>query len=127
CAAQLQSASGGHVVFLDEGMNLSPDLRVGELAYVECKDLHSASRAGIAPGLRDHLSKASEQTNTANADAPLIGTGICIDVPWGTLPLNAAEWGAIREVLESPQGPTFIYLTCSGVSVTDTTISYPTA
>jgi hypothetical protein len=42
-AAALQRASHLPVTFINEGGDLSPDLQVDDLCYVECKDLHPAS------------------------------------------------------------------------------------
>jgi hypothetical protein len=126
-AALLQRASGLEVTFIEEADFRSPDLRVGNLAYVECKDLHPAKREGIALGLRDQLDKAIIQLNSAWGRDALVGTGVCIDVPWGTLPLEESEWSPIREALQSPNGPMFVLVTCSGAVVDRHAVSFPTA
>ena len=124
-AAALQRASGLPVVFIGEGDDLSPDLQVDALAYVECKDLHPASRSGLAQALDDHLDKATKQLNTAQKRQALPGTGVCIDVPWGMLPLAPNEWQAVRDALTSPSGPTFVLVSCSGATNTPTEVGFP--
>lgn len=125
-AALLQRASGLEVTFIEEADYRSPDLRVGDLAYVECKDLHPATREGIAPGLRDQLDKAVTQLNSACGRDALVGTGVCIDVPRGTLPLQESEWASIRDALQNPNGPMFVLVTCSGAGVDGLAVSYRT-
>lgn len=126
-AAALIRASGVAVTFIAEERGLSPDIRVEGIAYVECKDLHPASRAGLAKGLADQLSKATAQLNAAQQRQALPGTGVCIDVPWGNLPLCPDEWDAVRTAISANDAPDFIYITCSGVSHTDGAVGYPMA
>lgn len=126
-AAVMQRASGLPVTFINEGDDLSPDLQVNDLCYVECKDLHPASRTGLAQALADHLAKATDQLNTAQGQRALPATGVCIDIPWGMLPLAANEWQAIRDSLTRADGPTFILVSCSGFNKTSTEVGFPVA
>jgi len=126
-AARIQKLSGFPVSFINEGDDVSPDLRVDDLAYVECKDLHPASRAGLANSLQDNVDKAIKQLQTAQATDPLRGTGICVDVPWGMLPLVQGEWQVITDALLRTSGPSFVLVSCSGVSITNGEIGFPVA
>lgn len=123
-AGMIQKASGKKVTFITEGSQLSPDLYVESLAYVECKDLHTASRNGLAKGLHDNLSRASDQLATAMKIRPLLGTGVFIDVPQ-EYSLDCREWQVIRDALAREDGPTFVLVSRSGINCTSETVSYP--
>lgn len=126
-AAASQRQTGFPVSFISEGDETSPDLQVDDVAYVECKDIHTSSRTNIEKALADHLNKAQDQLAAAQGRRRLVGTGICIDVPWGTLPLNPAEWDVIRRALSGTDAPQFVLVSCSGINPTTEGVAFPVA
>lgn len=126
-AAAIQRQTGMSVSFIAEGAETTPDLQVGELAYVECKDIHTQIRSNIEKTLSDNLDKAHGQLAAAQSRKPLVGTGICIDLPWRTLPLSMPEWTVIRRSLSVANAPQFILLSSSGVNPSKTGIGFPVA
>jgi Protein of unknown function (DUF2934) len=82
-AATIQRQARLPVSFIKEGDETMPDLQVGDIAYVECKDIHTDNRNNFEKTLTDNLAKAHAQLATAQQRCQLVGTGVCIDVPWG--------------------------------------------
>jgi hypothetical protein len=126
-AAAIQRQSGLPVLFVNEGDETSPDLRVDDLAYVECKDIHTQNRENIEKAMADNLAKAHEQLAAAQRRSRLPGTGVCIDVPWGTLDLRLTEWDIIRRALSAVDGPQFVLVSSSGVDRRPDTVGFPVA
>jgi hypothetical protein len=126
-AASIRLYTGLEVFFIDEGKEASPDLEVRNLAYVECKDVQSTSRDNLGMALEDNLGKALRQLHEAQESRRLPGTGICIDLPIGSLPLANSEWEVIRHILSSSEGPDFVWISSSGLVATKTHVGSPVA
>jgi hypothetical protein len=109
-AANIRLYTGLEVSFIDEGEETSPDLEVNGLAYVECKDVQTTARDNMSKTLEDNLVKAKGQLREAQRSRPLPGSGICIDLPPGSLPLTPSEWDMVRATLSSPEGPDFVWV-----------------
>lgn len=124
-AAAIQRQTGFPVSFIGEGEESSPDLKVDNIAYVECKDIHTLNRANIEKALADNLDKAHDQLAAAQGRRRLAGTGICIDVPFGTLPLSPAEWDVIRRALCGTDAPQFVLVSSSGINSTTEVVGFP--
>jgi hypothetical protein len=119
-AATIHRYTGLEVLFIGEGADKSPDLEVRDLAYVECKDVQTGNQNILAKTLEDHLKKATLQLRTARANKALPGSGVCIDVPLGSLPLPQDAWKVLRIFLSDSDGPDFVRISCSGVRATST-------
>ena len=126
-AAAIQRQIGLPVSFIDEGDEITPDLQVDDLAYVECKDIQTTNRDNIEKALSDNLAKAHDQLAAAQRRRRLAGTGVCIDVPWKTLPLTPAEWSVIRRALSGVDAPQFVLVSSSGINLTKEAVGFPVA
>lgn len=126
-AAAIQSQTGLLVSFIDDGDETAPDLQVDDLAYVECKDIQTTNRENIEKALSDHLAKAHDQLAAAQRRRRLAGTGVCIDVPWTTLPLTPAEWSVIRQALSGIDAPQFVLVSSSGINPSKEVVGFPVA
>jgi len=126
-AASIRLYTGLEVSFIDEGKQTSPDLEVRNLAYVECKDVQTTTRDNIGKALEDNLEKALRQLHEAQESRRLPGSGICIDLPLGSLPLADSEWEVIRRILSRSEGPDFVWISSSGLVATKTHVGSPVA
>lgn len=126
-AAAIQRQVGLPILFINEGDETTPDLQVDDIAYVECKDIQTINRHNIEKALGDNLAKAHDQLAAAQVRRRLIGTGVCIDVPWGTLPLAPAEWDVIRRALSVPSAPQFVLVSSSGINRMKEAVGFPVA
>jgi hypothetical protein len=116
------------VSFVPEEKNRrTPDLRVGTLSYVESKDLHTTNRSNIGPAIREKIREASMQLHSIQSRDPLPGSGICIDMPWGTLPLLEEEGPLIAEALIEEHLPDFLLLSASGTNFAQEGVQFPVA
>jgi hypothetical protein len=126
-AAEIKRQSRLPVCFIGEGSETTPDLQVDDVAYIECKDIHTNSRSNIEKALEDNLAKAHEQLLAAQQRRRLLGTGVCIDVPWDTLPLTQPEWDVVRRTLSNNNAPQFVLISSSGISQEKEAVSFPVA
>jgi hypothetical protein len=126
-AASIKLSTGFDISFIDEGKETSPDLEVNGLAYVECKDVQTTTRANLSKALEDNLLKATSQLREAQNKRLLPGSGICIDFPPKSLPLTLSEWDVVRAVLSDPEGPDFVWISCSGLVSIRTDAGWPVA
>jgi hypothetical protein len=126
-AACIQRQVGKPVMFINEGSESRPDLQVNNIAYVECKDIHTANRENLAQALGDNLAKARSQLAKAQASRRLSAAGVCIDIPWGMLPLKDPEWEVVRQSLSGADAPQFVLLSCSGINESTNAVGFPVA
>jgi hypothetical protein len=121
------------VLFIPPTDHPSPDLRVSELCYIECKDLSVGSAANIQLGVRDRLEDAREQLRSAQEGARLPAAGVAMDVPLLLVGAehvhsseaihNASE--VIRQTLTSTGPIDFALLSISGIHKTTGIVSFP--
>lgn len=128
CAGILRARGGRCVNLLPETSDKSPDLRVHDTCYVECKDLQSLSVDSLHQNIRDHLDKASQQLTMAQASNPLPFSMVCVDIPWTSASVvdvfnNAI--GGIREALDNSNTIAFVILSRSGFRIVGDVAEFP--
>jgi hypothetical protein len=127
-AAFIQRSAGLPVRFIEEeDERKTPDLRLASLCYVESKDLHTTNRNSIGAAISAKAGEASAQLEAIQLRDPLPGSGLCIDVPWGTLPLQEPEGQLIAQILLEGNSPHFLLFSASGITINADNVGFPVA
>ena len=135
-AAYISQVSPERVSFLKESRKKderSPDLQIGDLCYLECKDLGPATPERIPEGMESHIPHAITQLIAGHARRKLRSSGLAIDWPLRLFPEGEFEGSPfVREaielskhVLSQPGAIDFMVLSASGFAHSATHVSFP--
>lgn len=135
-AAHITANAQERVTFVPEmgkGGEKTPDLRVSDLCYLECKDLAPASADGVHSAMRERLQDASRQLGAARRRDPGLAVGLALDLPLrlfqpdatGSCPAALTAHAIATTALSRPGNIDFILLSFSGFRVTETHIAFP--
>ncbi len=125
-AAFITDRTGRCVKLITEGGEKSPDLRVSDEGYVECKDLSPADPKNLPKNLQDNLEKASEQVDTAQQENLLSVGGACVDVPLD-MTVGKDSWEVLASFLHEGSPLDFILVSSSGLRETSETSGFITS
>jgi len=111
----------------------TPDLRVSDLCYLECKDLDPSSAESVRPAIRENLQDASRQLAAARRRDPGLARGVALDVPLrlfqlevtGLSPAALQAHATAVQMLSSPGDIDFILFSFSGFCATATHVAFP--
>jgi hypothetical protein len=126
-AAQIEIRAHEKVALVLERANeVSPDLRVSELCYVECKDLVPASAGGIRAAMHDRLQEAAAQLAAARRRDCALAGGVALDLPLqlfqpdaiDSCPAARDSRAIVAETLSVPGEIGFVILSISGFEIT---------
>ncbi len=133
-AAQIQIRTRQEVAFVPERPDEdSPDLRVSDLCYVECKDLAPASAEGVGAAVKERLQEAAAQLAATQKRDRVPGGGVAIDLPLQLFQPDAIDSclaarnarAILAETLSVPGEVGFVILSTSGFEVTPTGVWAP--
>jgi hypothetical protein len=111
----------------------TPDLRVSDLCYLECKDLAPASPEGVRSAMCERLQDASKQLGAARRRDPALASGEALDLPLrlfqpdvtGSCPAALDAHAIAAKALSLPGTIDFILLSFSGFRATATHFAFP--
>jgi hypothetical protein len=111
----------------------TPDLRVSDLCYLECKDLAPASADGVRSAMCERLRDASRQLGAARRRDPTLASGVALDLPLrlfqpdatGSCPAALDAHAIATKALSLLGNIDFILLSFSGFHATATHFAFP--
>lgn len=133
-AAQIEIRTKEKVAFVPERTDeVTPDLRISNLCYLECKDLGPASASGVGAAMNDRLQEAAAQLGAAQRRGGLPGGGVALDLPLNlfqpgpidSCPAARDARAVVAKTLAVPGEIGFVILSISGFEVTTTGVSAP--